>query len=603
LCPDRDPTLLRSGDHEVARLLYDDGRPDRWILWRNGIRRSEGIRTHQDPAQGPNGPSRWHRLQHGNPTGLRFAALRIIFCASTGAETSLRAGLFDALGLDWRSNTLNPVRVDVDVLSVKSHTGVSAGAATNTQRGARWWLAVTMVLVAAFAITFVAVAVVFAEQSSANRVAENASLLHWTNAAEGSAALARSATGQAVNFGLSYELGAVGDGAVDVALDEAKKSLDGFGGWADSVPPQLLNEAPMLESQLEAFRSSGTEVLQLVGSNEHGAAAQERDSTFEQAYDALAGTLERAQSNVAERIASNQDSAELVALVTRVLITLLIPGAVVVAYWSIARRQLREKQVEMDARLGAQREMVAGVSHELRTPLTAIYGFSEALLQGNVTDPDEANDLLRVINTEAADLSRMVEDLLTAARLDADELTFAAQDFDPRIEIRGVIAPFHRAGHEIRLDCAAMIVNADRVRFRQILRNLISNAVQHGGPGITVSGSRAAGRAVFVVTDGGPGVDDETRSRLFEPFGNAGQKALVSGSVGLGLAVSKAVAIGMGGDLTYDRSSGLTSFALTLPDDTHRTDDTEHAAQADPWNLPSSAGAEVLHEQTAGRRA
>ncbi|MFZ0492801.1 MAG: HAMP domain-containing sensor histidine kinase [Acidimicrobiia bacterium] len=482
-------------------------------------------------------------------------------------------------------------------------TRASAGAATKSQRGARWWLAVSMVLVAAFGITVAAVAVVFAEQSSANRVAENASLLHWTNAAQGSAALARSATGQAVNFGLSYELGTVDDNAVDVALDEAKKSLDGFGGWADSVPPQLSSEAPMLESQLDAFRMSGTEVLQLVGSNEHGAAAQARDASFEQAYDALVSTLERAQSNVAERIVSNQDSAELVALVTRVLITLLIPGAVVVAYWSIARRQLREKQVEMDARLGAQREMVAGVSHELNTPLTAIYGFSEVLLQGNVTDPDEASDLLRVINTEAADLSRMVEDLLTAARLEAGELAFAAQHFDPRSEIRSVIAPFQRAGHEVRLDCPAMIVNADRMRFRQILRNLISNAVRHGGPDITVTGSRAAGQAVFVVTDVGPGVDDETRSRLFEPFGNAGQKALVSGSVGLGLAVSKAVAIGMGGDLTYDRSSGLTSFTLTLPDDTHRADDTEQAIQSDPWHLPPSAGAEVLHEPAFSRPA
>jgi len=427
-------------------------------------------------------------------------------------------------------------------------------------------------------VVVVGLAVTLTNSASAGRVAENASLLHWTNAAQGSAALARSAVGQAVVFAAGHELGVADDQAFAAAVAEARGSIEAFEEWADVVPAGLSDWRPELGELLEVFGAAGNDVLRLVVAGQGETAAGVRDEAFEAAYGDIAMTIEASQREITDRISSNEDRAALIAQMTRVLVTLLIPAAALIVYWRIARRQLRERRLEMSAKIIAQREMIAGVSHELRTPLTAIYGFSEILLDGDGGDPDATAELIRVINTEAADLTRMVEDLLTAARIDMNELTFVATEFTPRDEIATIAAPFERAGHVIGVDCETGTITADDLRFRQILRNLISNAVRHGGPHTMVTGMWDTEGAQFAVMDDGPGVDDALQARLFQPFVNHGEQALLSGSVGLGLAVSLAAARGMGGDLKHDRSDGWTTFTLTLPpDSTDRTQDTVSA--------------------------
>ena len=226
----------------------------------------------------------------------------------------------------------------------------------------------------------------------------------------------------------------------------------------------------------------------------------------------------------------------------------------------------------MDAKLKAERqlnrakdEFIAGISHELRTPLTSIYGFSEHLVENGIIDPEEALELVTLINHDSAELSRMVEDLLTAARLDSDALNFHYEVVPMLGEVDAVISPMRRAGATIRVDGDDTVVWADRARVRQILRNLVSNALRHGGDVTKVVLDERSGVMALTVTDNGQGVPSEVEARLFDRFVHDGRAPLLNGSVGLGLSIARSLAKTMGGDITYVRAMGWTNFVLTLP--------------------------------------
>jgi len=254
------------------------------------------------------------------------------------------------------------------------------------------------------------------------------------------------------------------------------------------------------------------------------------------------------------------------------LLALLAPALAVFAYWRIARRQLDTAKVEMDSKLKAERrviqakdEFISNISHELRTPLTSIYGFSEVLIEQGLIDPEEAHTLISVINAESAELNRMVEDLLTIARDDAGEIAYNITEFAISEEIETVVRPLKRAGLAVELACPPLLVNADQLRVRQILRNLVSNAQKWGGENVYVTCHRSGDLAVVTVADNGNGVPPEVEHRLFDRYMHDGDVALTIGTIGMGLAVVKILATGMGGDIRYERDDGWTRFVLSIP--------------------------------------
>lgn len=415
------------------------------------------------------------------------------------------------------------------------------------------------------AIGLVAVAVVFANAASARRVAENASLLHWSNATHGSAALARSASTQAILFGLISDTGLSSDEGFDMAIVEADETLSIYVQWAENVPSELVAMVPGLPSSLRNLAGALAATNELVRAGDLDEAATVRTDVLDPAFVVASGELQTAQAVIGRQIQENQSSSNVTSQMTQLLVTLLIPAVAVVGYWVVARRQMRDQRIAMDSRLDAEHQMIAGVSHELRTPLTAIYGFSEALLDGNVRESDEAQDYLAVINSEAADLSRMVDDLLVTAQLGVKDVSLTALEFDPCAEIASVVVPFQRTGNVITVECSSGAVVADNGRFRQVVRNLVSNAVRHGGSEIVVIGEFVEDSFKCSVADDGDGVTREIEDRLFQPFVNSGSAALVSGSVGLGLSVSRQIAKRMDGDLTYHRNTDLTMFSFSIP--------------------------------------
>jgi signal transduction histidine kinase len=170
-----------------------------------------------------------------------------------------------------------------------------------------------------------------------------------------------------------------------------------------------------------------------------------------------------------------------------------------------------------------------------------------------------------LIVSESADLGRMVEDLLTTARLDAGALHYTFEDISVLDEVTEVVEPMRRAGMSIEVECEPGMVRADRLRFRQVLRNLLSNARKYGGPNVRIHGVLENAAFVCAVVDDGVGIPDELESRLFERFIHQGQQTAVKESVGLGLSIVRSLIEGMGGNVYYEREDDETAFVIVLP--------------------------------------
>lgn len=217
------------------------------------------------------------------------------------------------------------------------------------------------------------------------------------------------------------------------------------------------------------------------------------------------------------------------------------------------------------------RRFVADASHELRTPLTSIRAYAELFERGADSRPEDLARVLRGIETEAARMGVLVDDLLLLARLDqgrplerapvdlgalAGEAVDAARAVDP--------------DRPLSLDVEGSVeVEGDRTRLRQIIDNLLANVREHTAVGtaarVTVTSDERT--ALLTVADDGPGIPDEHRARIFERFYRGDpSRARDAGGTGLGLAIVAAIAEAHGGaaSVAADAGSGAT-FIVRLP--------------------------------------
>ena len=235
---------------------------------------------------------------------------------------------------------------------------------------------------------------------------------------------------------------------------------------------------------------------------------------------------------------------------------------VIVAIVDITHQRDVERQLH--ELLRSKDQFVATVSHELRTPLTAIAGISEELrdANGDFTE-NERQELIALIAEQSLDVSRIVDDLLVAARTDSGSLEIITQWVDLAVETAAVLRSISDI-IPIEADPKASIVQADPTRVRQIVRNLLTNAARYGGPNIRVVIADAVDHIALEVRDDGSPIPQQLRSTIFEPYYRGRQQTGVTESVGLGLTVSRQLAHHMGGDLTYDHDGAETIFTLAL---------------------------------------
>lgn len=225
-----------------------------------------------------------------------------------------------------------------------------------------------------------------------------------------------------------------------------------------------------------------------------------------------------------------------------------------------------QNRSHLEDSLDSRDQLIATVSHELRTPLTAVTGLaSELRTAGDGFDALEREQLLTVIEDESSEMADLVEDLLVAARSDDAALPVYPERIDLSLLSRNVVDHLNIPdSHRVEIADVASVAWADPVRVRQVIRNLVTNAVRYGGANVQISFDSDATTAWVDVHDDGDGIPDGDSETVFAPYGRSRTGKRVTASVGLGLSLSRRLARLMDGDLTLVDADGCT-FRLAVP--------------------------------------
>lgn len=209
----------------------------------------------------------------------------------------------------------------------------------------------------------------------------------------------------------------------------------------------------------------------------------------------------------------------------------------------------------IEALVRSHQSLLANASHELRSPLARM---KLAVSMLDDAPPAQRERLRREIDTNVAELDALVEEVLLASRLDAQ------QKLDPReqVDLLGLAAE-EAARVNAQVDGVPLVVSGDERLLRRALRNLLENARRYGGDEVTLVIDRQAGDALVCVCDRGPGVPETQRERIFEPFYRMPGHAETAGGVGLGLSLVRQIAERHGGSVRcLPREGGGTCFEL-----------------------------------------
>ncbi|WP_456786686.1 sensor histidine kinase [Cellulomonas sp. P5_C5] len=236
-------------------------------------------------------------------------------------------------------------------------------------------------------------------------------------------------------------------------------------------------------------------------------------------------------------------------------------------------------QTASEARM---RRFVADASHELRTPLATIRGYGELYRMGALTTTDQVDDTMRRIEQSATRMGALVEDLLALARLDEGR-PMSTAPVDLTVLAADAVSDLHaldpsRATRLVPLvdgvPSGPCIVVGQESRLRQVLANLVGNAVQHTPPGTPVEiavGYLPSGEGAIEVRDHGPGIDPEHAARVFERFYRVdASRGRDSGGAGLGMAIVAAIVDAHDGTVRLAQTpGGGTTVQIALPVPAH----------------------------------
>ncbi|HEY1764129.1 MAG TPA: ATP-binding protein [Opitutaceae bacterium] len=224
---------------------------------------------------------------------------------------------------------------------------------------------------------------------------------------------------------------------------------------------------------------------------------------------------------------------------------------------------------------GVRQEFVANVSHELRTPLSLIKSASETLLDGASADPAALKRFLGIIDKHANRLALLIDDLLLLSSLDSGGLRLDRQLLPFRITVQDAIDDLRPRARARNVELENLVpsslhVLADNDRMRQVMFNLLDNAIKYGrADGTTKVDGRVLenGRVEISVEDDGPGIPKESQERIFERFYRVDKaRSREQGGTGLGLAIVKHVVQAHGGEVWIESTVGSGSrFTFSLP--------------------------------------
>jgi len=210
-----------------------------------------------------------------------------------------------------------------------------------------------------------------------------------------------------------------------------------------------------------------------------------------------------------------------------------------------------------------RREFVANVTHELKTPLTSISGFIETLQAGAAEDPEIRHKFIDIIAIETARLKRLIEDLLVLSDIE-NRRDSEGTSFDIKLAIENTVETLKPISEAKGIEVITVLeeglmINGSVDRFRQMMVNLIENAIKYSdeGSSIWVNASKTADSITVSVRDEGIGIAPEHHERLFERFYRVDKsRAKKAGGTGLGLSIVKHIAVLFGASLKVKSKVG-----------------------------------------------
>ncbi|HJQ73883.1 MAG TPA: ATP-binding protein [Gaiellaceae bacterium] len=263
--------------------------------------------------------------------------------------------------------------------------------------------------------------------------------------------------------------------------------------------------------------------------------------------------------------AFSEDEVELVALLGRLVAT---------AVQNIRAYEAERRRVEELGRLSQLRaDFVSLVSHELRSPMAAVIGAARTLQdRWRMLTASQRESFLALIGDETARLAELVGDVLDTSRIEAGTFSYRFEELDLGRVVDEAVEAAVLAQQEVSVVGAVHgrlpAIRGDRARIRQVLGNLIENAVKYSPEGgeVRVSAQAGNGAVRIAVRDAGPGIPREQQGRIFEKFGRADVEGSSKPGTGLGLFIARSIAEAHGGslDVSSDAGPGAT-FTLTLP--------------------------------------
>lgn len=438
------------------------------------------------------------------------------------------------------------------------------------------------------ALVFI-IGVVFAVAYGSQRITRSATDLHKADETLRAATVVRAQVALSVFMAsMDDQFGTVSTAAQNLSQNEAVVALADL----DTGVVELRDGASRgtsLDDRAAEFTSVARTTLEFLQAGRWSEAQQLADAELNESFRALVDEAVLIRNDLRSQVQASDTMLGQASTVARFLVAFFVPVAVILTYRELVRRQQHE--VELQRRLDLERELavardefIANASHELRTPLTGITGMAMILEEDPAVKNSEfASELLDVIIGESGDLERMVEDLLTTARLDAGALQFTFDNVEVHDEVVEVAASLTRSGLHVSVDCAPGRIRADQLRLRQVVRNLLSNAKKYGGPDVHVDGSVEGRTYLLTVSDDGMGLPDEIAANAFQRFVHQGHETATTDSVGLGLSIVKSLTDGMGGSVKYERVAGRTRFLVRLPlatQDASANGDRDDAAAA-----------------------
>jgi len=224
----------------------------------------------------------------------------------------------------------------------------------------------------------------------------------------------------------------------------------------------------------------------------------------------------------------------------------------------------------------AKTEFLANMSHEIRTPMTAVLGYTELLLSGESSSAEEKAEWSAAVRRNGADLLQLIDGILDISRVESGELEINRRACRLRRVVEDAAAPIGSAAQEKGLEfnfevdpSCPEVVETDPVRLRQVLASLLANALkftEHGSVSLWV-GRDSANTVCFAVRDTGIGISAQDQEKIFAPFGQADTSHTRRyGGIGLGLSISRRLAVMLGGSLVVSSDVGRGSeFRLSLP--------------------------------------